>query len=62
MLVASELNRVAVLWQELWHDCLEEASRLYYAEKNTNAMFGVLEPMHALMDSVSPFGPSIKLL
>ena len=27
--VAHELIRVAVLWHELWHEGLEEASRLY---------------------------------
>jgi FKBP12-rapamycin complex-associated protein len=27
--VSHELIRVAVLWHELWHEGLEEASRLY---------------------------------
>ena len=27
--VSQELIRVAVLWHELWHEGLEEASRLY---------------------------------
>jgi FKBP12-rapamycin complex-associated protein len=29
-LVSRELIRVAVLWHELWHEALEEASRLYF--------------------------------
>ena len=29
-IISKELIRVAVLWHELWHEGLEEASRLYY--------------------------------
>jgi FKBP12-rapamycin complex-associated protein len=28
-LVSKELIRVAILWHEMWHEALEEASRLY---------------------------------
>ena len=28
--VSEELIRVAILWHELWHEGLEEASRLYF--------------------------------
>ena len=34
MLVSEELIRVAILWHELWHEGLEEASRLYFGERN----------------------------
>lgn len=32
--VSEELIRVAILWHELWHEGLEEASRLYFGERN----------------------------
>ncbi|XP_077998557.1 serine/threonine-protein kinase mTOR-like [Glandiceps talaboti] len=50
MMVSEELIRVAILWHELWHEGLEEASRLYFGERNVKGMFGVLEPLHAMME------------
>ena len=38
------------LWHELWHEGLEEASRLYFGERNVKGMFAVLEPLHAMME------------
>ena len=52
-LVSRELIRVAVLWHELWHEGLEEASRLYFGDHNTEAMFAVLAPLHKLLEDVS---------
>ncbi|KAM7221779.1 phosphatidylinositol 3-kinase tor2 [Rhypophila decipiens] len=49
-LVSRELIRVAVLWHELWHEGLEEASRLYFGDHNIEGMFGALEPLHNLLD------------
>lgn len=49
LLVSEELIRVAILWHELWHEGLEEASRLYFGEKNVNGMFAILEPLHAMV-------------
>jgi serine/threonine-protein kinase mTOR len=49
-LVSHELIRVAVLWHELWHEGLEEASRLYFGDHDTEGMFATLEPLHALLD------------
>ncbi len=34
LLVSNELIRVAILWHEMWHEGLEEASRLYFTEHN----------------------------
>lgn len=34
-LVSEELIRVAILWHEMWHESLEEASKLHFSEKNT---------------------------
>lgn len=44
--VSEELIRVAILWHELWHEGLEEASRLYFTNKDPAGMFQVLEPLH----------------
>ena len=49
-LVSSELIRVAVLWHELWHEGLEEASRLYFGDHNVEGMFQTLAPLHDLLD------------
>ena len=50
LLVGQELIRVAILWEEMWHEALEEASKLYFGEHNIPAMFGVLEPLHELVE------------
>ncbi|KAI9833190.1 MAG: hypothetical protein M1819_003813 [Sarea resinae] len=49
-LVSHELIRVAVLWHELWHEGLEEASRLYFGDRNIEGMLATLAPLHALVD------------
>lgn len=48
-LVSHELIRVAVLWIEQWYEGLEEASRLFFGEHNTEKMFEVLEPLHKML-------------
>lgn len=48
--MSEELIRVAILWHEMWHEGLEEASRLYFGERNVKGMFAVLEPLHAMME------------
>ena len=48
--MSDELIRVAILWDNRWHEGLEEASRLYFGERNIPAMFAVLEPLHAMME------------
>lgn len=50
ILVSEELIRVAILWHEQWHEGLEEASRLYFADKNVVGMLNVLEPLHAMLE------------
>uniref|UniRef100_A0A5S6QLG6 Serine/threonine-protein kinase TOR n=1 Tax=Trichuris muris TaxID=70415 RepID=A0A5S6QLG6_TRIMR len=49
-LVSEELVRVAILWHEMWHEGLEEASRLYFAERNLQGMFSALEPLHKMIE------------
>jgi serine/threonine-protein kinase mTOR len=46
------LIRVAILWHELWHEGLEEASRLYFNDKNPEGMIAVLEPLHEKLEAV----------
>ena len=48
--VSHELIRVAVLWHELWHEGLEEASRLYFGDRNIEGMFATLAPLHDMLD------------
>lgn len=49
-MVSEELIRVAILWHELWAEGLEEASRLYFGERNVKGMFAVLNPLHQIME------------
>jgi serine/threonine-protein kinase mTOR len=53
LIVSHELIRVAILWHELWHEGLEEASRLYFTEKNPEGMIAALEPLHNMLEAVS---------
>ena len=55
LVVSQELIRVAILWHELWHERLEEASRLYFVEHNPEGMIAALEPLHDMLDAVSLF-------
>lgn len=48
--ISRELIRIAVLWHEQWHEGLEDASRLYFGEKNVEGMFRVLDPLHDMID------------
>lgn len=50
LMCSEELIRVAILWHEQWHEGLEEASRLYFGERNIRGMFDTLEPLHAMLD------------
>ena len=52
-LVSEELIRVAILWIELWHEGLEEASRLYFGEHDIKGMIKVLEPLHEMIEKTS---------
>jgi len=51
MVVSRELIRVAILWHELWHEALEEASRLFFSEKNAPGMIQALEPLHRMLEA-----------
>ena len=34
----------------MWHEGLEEASRMYFGEHNVDAMLTTLQPLHAMLD------------
>ena len=53
LVVSRELIRVAILWHELWHEGLEEASRHFFTEKNPDAMIAALEPLHDMLEAVN---------
>ena len=52
LLVSQELIRVAILWHEMWHEGLEEASKLYFTDQNIEGMFATLEPLHQMLERV----------
>jgi FKBP12-rapamycin complex-associated protein len=52
LVVSQELIRVAILWHEMWHEGLEEASRLYFGEQDIDGMLSTLEPLHKLIEKV----------
>jgi FKBP12-rapamycin complex-associated protein len=62
LLVSHELIRVAILWHEMWHEGLEEASRLYFNEKNSEGMIAALEPLHNLLEAVRLMRWTLELL
>jgi FKBP12-rapamycin complex-associated protein len=52
LLVSKELIRVAILWHEMWHEGLNEASRLYFSNRDVEGMFKKLQPLHEMLDKV----------
>ncbi|CAG8552522.1 7121_t:CDS:10 [Diversispora eburnea] len=50
LLVSQELIRVAILWHEIWMENLEEASRLYFIDRNFEAMFQILDELQERLD------------
>jgi serine/threonine-protein kinase mTOR len=52
LLVSRELMRVAIPWNEMWHEGLEEAWRLYSTVKDVDAMLETLYPLHDLISHV----------
>ena len=45
---------MAILWHEMWHEALEEASRLYFTDHNPDGMIAHLEPMHEMLEKTGP--------
>jgi phosphatidylinositol kinase/protein kinase (PI-3 family) len=51
LLVSRELIRVAILWPEMWYEGLEDASRLYFGERNVDGMLATLAPLHKSLEA-----------
>ncbi|KAI9920631.1 hypothetical protein PsorP6_000181 [Peronosclerospora sorghi] len=51
-MVSRELIRVAILWNELWHGALEEASKHFFNNRDVAAMIAELAPLHEQMDQI----------
>jgi len=69
-LVSVELIRTSILWHEMWHTALEEASRLYFGAQDVNGMLATLQPLNAMMQRgpetmretsfLQTFGPELE--
>ena len=53
-MVSRELIRVAILWHEMWHAGLEEASRQYFGEGSISGMLATLLPLHEMISAPGP--------
>ncbi|XP_013148241.1 PREDICTED: serine/threonine-protein kinase mTOR-like [Papilio polytes] len=49
-LISEELIKVAILWHEQVFIALDEASRLYFSEKDYRGMFRTLDKMHTMLE------------
>ncbi|KAJ3427307.1 serine/threonine-protein kinase mtor [Anaeramoeba flamelloides] len=45
-MVSKELIRVAILWNETWHQAFEDTSRMYFRKKQYDSMLKILQPLH----------------
>jgi FKBP12-rapamycin complex-associated protein len=50
-LVSQEIIRLAITWHEAWHEGLEEASRLFFGEKDVDSMMSILLELHSQLES-----------
>ncbi|KAJ2945763.1 hypothetical protein O0L34_g605 [Tuta absoluta] len=48
--ISEELIKVAILWHDQVFIALDEASRLYFSEKDYRGMFKTLDRMHAMLE------------
>jgi serine/threonine-protein kinase mTOR len=49
-IISSELNRSAILLDEVWKEAIEEASRIYFERNEAQAMFNYIIPYHKDME------------
>ena len=56
--VSQELIRVAILWNELWREGLDTASKLFVERGDVDGMLAVLDPLHDLVEAVRCSRPS----
>jgi FKBP12-rapamycin complex-associated protein len=50
LMVSHELVRVAILWFEMWHEGLEDASRFHFQENNPTQSIIRLKALHDMLD------------
>jgi phosphatidylinositol kinase/protein kinase (PI-3 family) len=48
-LVGTELIRVAILWNELWHEGIEEAFRCLFGRRDVEGFLSTLSDLHAMV-------------
>lgn len=51
VMVSDELQRVTILWPEMWYNALEDASVLFFGENNIKGMLEILEPLHVMIQN-----------
>lgn len=49
--ISSELNRSAIVLSEMWHEAIQEASRIYFGKQDGKAMYNYLQPYHKIMEN-----------
>ncbi|XP_045500144.1 serine/threonine-protein kinase Tor-like [Colias croceus] len=49
-IISEELIKIAMLWHDQVYTALEDASRLYFSDKDYRGMFRTLDKMHAMLD------------
>jgi len=50
LMVAEELVRVAILWNEMWNEGLEDASRFHFSDHNAEQAILRLKPLHRMLE------------
>jgi FKBP12-rapamycin complex-associated protein len=50
LMVSQELVRVSILWYEMWHKAIEEASYFYFGDHNIEGMMETLDPLHQMLE------------
>jgi FKBP12-rapamycin complex-associated protein len=60
--VSRELIRVAILWNELWREGLDNASKLFVERGDIEGMFGILDPLHDQVEAARSFFPNVYFL
>ena len=48
-IVSSELVRVAIVWEEIWHEGIEEASRVWFGQNDFDGMKKIFEPITSML-------------
>ena len=49
-MLSHELIRIAILWNELWHNALETASTKWFQDQDAHGMFAVLSPLYEMLN------------